>query len=235
MSTAPAPSLETYGELQTAYDHFNAELFDGALPACLITLQREKHTYGYFSPKRFGAEDGRVTDEIAMNPTFFAVQPVSEVMQTLVHEMAHLWQAHFGKPSRRGYHNKEWGAKMEAIGLMPSSTGQPGGKKLGEKMADYPIPGGRFEAACESLQTEAFRITWRDRVPALRPTPPRPEGEDGGEDEADAPEGTEAAKPNKSNRYKYSCPGCSLNVWGKPGLRLMCADCSQSLECPDAL
>ena len=26
----------------------------------------------------------------------------------LVHEMAHLQQHHFGKPSRMSYHNKEW-------------------------------------------------------------------------------------------------------------------------------
>lgn len=50
--------------------------------------------------------------------------------------MTHLWQYHFGKPGRRGYHNKEWANKMESIGLMPSSTGQPGGDKTGDKMAE---------------------------------------------------------------------------------------------------
>jgi hypothetical protein len=29
-------------------------------------------------------------------------------LSTLVHEMAHLQQNHFGKSSRTGYHNKEW-------------------------------------------------------------------------------------------------------------------------------
>lgn len=41
-------------------------------------------------------------------------------MQTIVHEMVHLWQYEFGKPSHRTYHNKE--ADKMAIGLMPSNT-----------------------------------------------------------------------------------------------------------------
>src|SRR5699024_9851145 len=43
------PTSEAYDELQIAYDHFNEHLFNNALPQCLITLQREKRTYGYFS------------------------------------------------------------------------------------------------------------------------------------------------------------------------------------------
>jgi hypothetical protein len=35
------PTQETYSALQTAYEHFNRELFGGALPECLITLQRK--------------------------------------------------------------------------------------------------------------------------------------------------------------------------------------------------
>jgi len=37
-----SPTLETYLELQRAYDHFNAELFDGGLPFCLIN-PAERH------------------------------------------------------------------------------------------------------------------------------------------------------------------------------------------------
>ena len=54
-----APTDEAYAELQQAYDHFNGALFNGALPQCLITLQREKRTCGYFSPERFISLDGR--------------------------------------------------------------------------------------------------------------------------------------------------------------------------------
>lgn len=37
--------------------------------------------------------------------------------------MAHAWQFHFGEPGRRGYHNKEWAEKMEAISLLCGSEG----------------------------------------------------------------------------------------------------------------
>lgn len=85
------PTIETYNELQTAYDFFNTRLFSGDLPPCLITLQREKRTYGYFSSKRFvGSKSGQMVDEIAMNPSYFAIRSIEETLSTLVHEMVHL-------------------------------------------------------------------------------------------------------------------------------------------------
>lgn len=233
------PTTDAYRELQSAYDFFNRELYNGELPACLLTFQREKRSFGYFSRNRFiSASTGDTTDEIAMNPAYFATGPLEEIMQTLVHEMAHLWQAHFGKPGRRGYHNKEWGDKMESIGLMPSSTGKPGGKKTGECMADYIIPGGLFEQKCAELLTKDFRITWMDRFPVQREGMAIPEfikdsfqaelaeaGEEGGDVLA-----LMMPSANNSNRWKYSCPICpKVNVWGKPEMKLKCGVCDSEL------
>src|SRR6185437_10607826 len=135
---ATTPTSEAYNELQVAYDHFNKALFDGALPPCLITFQREKRMMGYFSPTRFARRrDSATTDEIALNPQHFDRRSDKETLSTLAHEMVHLWQHHNGKPGRRGYHNAEWGAKMESIGLMPSHTAAPGGKRVGERMSHY--------------------------------------------------------------------------------------------------
>ncbi|HBL4937193.1 TPA: SprT-like domain-containing protein, partial [Escherichia coli] len=96
-----------YSELQQAFDFYNQRLFDGELPDCLITFQRGKNTMGYFSYRRFVAADGsgRMIDEIALNPEYFPVYPLIEVMQTLVHEQCHMWQYHYGNPSRKTYHN----------------------------------------------------------------------------------------------------------------------------------
>lgn len=227
------PTDETYPELQQAFDHFNAELFDGALPPCLLTLQREKKTYGYFSSERFvRRSDGLRTDEIALNPAYFGIVPVVEVMQTIVHEMAHLWQQHFGEPGRRRYHNKEWADKMEAIGLMPSSTGKPGGKRTGERMADYPIEGGLFLAACEKLLAKDFRISWLDRFPARHVAAHTLETAT--EDEMTGIEGVgielSDQAQSKPTRAKYSCATCETNVWGKPGLNLICGVCNNPYE-----
>lgn len=220
------PTSQAYGELQTAFDHYNRELFDGALPLCLITMQREKRTYGYFSPKRFvHRHDKQTTDEIAINPSYFATVPLLEVLQTMVHEMAHAWQEHFGTPSRRTYHNAEWADKMESIGLMPSSTGKPGGKRTGEKMADYPIPGGRFLQATDALLANGFFVSWLDRHP-----PAQRIGATGDDDAGDLVELVgelgELLVPqeprNRSNRVKFRCPECGAQAWGKPGLKLLC-------------
>jgi predicted SprT family Zn-dependent metalloprotease len=159
------PTEQTYNELQRAYDYFNAHLFSDDLPPCLITLQRQPRTRGYFSPGRFINGSGSETDEIAMNPQFFVINTIEESLSTLAHEMVHLQQHHAGTSGRRGYHNKAWADKMESIGLIPSTTGQKGGKRTGEKVTHYIEPGGVFESVCNELVTEAFELSWMDRFP----------------------------------------------------------------------
>jgi len=236
------PTPQTYAELLHAYDVFNRELFGGELPQCLLTLQREKRTYGYFSSKRFGRRDGETTDEIALNPEYFAVVPLVEILQTIAHEMVHLWQAHFGTPGRARYHNHEWANKMESIGLMPSSTGQPGGRRVGDRVADYVIPGGRFaKVVAELLSDGRFGITWYDRVVPLQsayvaPAPLHAAGLPSQALEIPSTQGVTVATKqptalsgDRSNRVKYSCPQCGLNVWGKPAVRVACVDCEMEL------
>jgi hypothetical protein len=87
---ALTPTKATYQAFQTAYDHFNRQLFQNRLPPCLITLgRRDRRTYGHFAPARFREIDGqRRTDEIAMNPQHFLERPMAEILSTLAHEMA---------------------------------------------------------------------------------------------------------------------------------------------------
>jgi predicted SprT family Zn-dependent metalloprotease len=237
------PTQEAYTELQDAYDFFNARLFDSQLPECLITLQREKRSFGHFQPTSFVRRStGETTDEISMNPRFFATRSIRDTLSTLVHEMVHLWQAHSGQDkSRKGYHNKEWSDQMERIGLMPSNTGQPGGKKVGEKMSHYIIAGGLFDIACNGLITEAFQLSWMDRHPVVMTQPPVPPetaaaagmqlpspteiAEVEAAEKFVAPIVTPPAKRRRtdgSNRVKYRCPRCKSQVWGKPDLMINC-------------
>jgi len=170
-STKPqTPTEEAYEELQYSYSFFNERLFDGQLPPCLITLQREKNTLGYFSKERFVRRTGELTHEIAMNPAYFAVRPLKETLSTLVHEQVHLWQAKYGTPGRGRYHNAEWADKMEAIGLQPYASSGP--KRLqirtGDCVTHYIIEGGRFDRASDELlaMTDSQLVTWLDRCPA---------------------------------------------------------------------
>ncbi len=205
------PTEQAYTELQHAYDFFNTRLFDGHLPPCLITMQRKNRTYGYFSGERWNDQAGAVTDEIALNPAHFATRSTEEVLSTLAHEMVHLWQHHCGTPSRSAYHNREWAAKMDAIGLCPSDTGKLGGKRTGQHMSHYVIEGGAYAQACAELINQGFVISWRDRA------------------REDAPGKT----PGKAGvRTKYTCPDCGLNAWAKSDVVLLCGACEVALE-PD--
>lgn len=165
MSKSISPTAESYEELDSAYAFFNERLFDGALPGCLITLQRKKTSFGSWSPERFVNLAGTRTDEIALNPEYFATRPVEDVLSTLVHEQCHQWRYRSGEPSRRGYHDRRWAEKMIEVGLVPSDTGAPGGKSVGEKMSHYINPDGPFYHACKELLTSSFGILWFDRYP----------------------------------------------------------------------
>lgn len=158
------PTTELYTSLLEAYEHFNDELFSGDLPKVIFTVQRKKGVMGYFAPERWGGLDGHKCSEIAINPAYIANSRLIEVMQTLVHEMVHCWQHCYGTPGRDYYHNKEWALKMIEAGLMPSSTGEPGGRITGQFMGDYIIEGGRFIHAFQKLELEKeFQLKWMDR------------------------------------------------------------------------
>src|ERR1700723_83623 len=115
MSDQTITELE-YGTFQQAYNFFNQELFDGSLPDVLVTLQRKPKAKGYFSPDRFCARKSDDTaHELAMNPDTFPNDTDEDILDTLVHEMAHVWQHTHGKRPRGGYHDRQWAAKMKEI------------------------------------------------------------------------------------------------------------------------
>jgi len=187
-----------YGGLQKAYDHFNAELFAGALPDCFKTYQRKANSAGYFAPDRFSSRVGDFDrHELALNPDGFVGLTDEQICQTLVHEMAHAWQEHFGASAARGYHNKEWAAKMKECGLQPSSTGMIGGEETGQHMSDYIIPSGQFARAFAELAATGWKLNLQSAHHERR-----------------------AVLPN--SKQKFACPGCGQNAWGKPDLAIDC-------------
>jgi predicted SprT family Zn-dependent metalloprotease len=190
-----------YQAFQRAYDFFNAELFGSTLPDVLVTLQRKARTKGYFSPERFmGRAISETAHELALNPDHFG-RSEREILSTLVHEMCHVWQKVHGKEPRRNYHDRQWAAKMKEIGLHPSDTGEPGGKETGQSVTHYIIEGGPFAEAFKRLEATGFKLRWQ----SLAADPER--------------------KKKAMTRAKYSCPGCGLNAWAKPGALLICGEC----------
>jgi predicted SprT family Zn-dependent metalloprotease len=191
--------MEDYKAFYLLFNLFNEKLFKNTLPPVIITLSRKRGCSGYFSPERFEntADKKLKKDEIALNPDVFS-RGKREVSQTIVHEMCHLWQHHFGlKKSKHAYHNREWGAKMEEVGLIPSSTGAPGGKKTGLKVADYIDPKGLFSKVVDTI--DSISIEWEGK--AL------------------------SKKKNPKTIFVYTCPNCKQKAYAKADVSIVCGPC----------
>lgn len=219
MNTRPTAQ---YLDLQKAYDIMNGALFQAELPDVMITLAtRTRNTLGYYRALGFQSRstDGEFVGEICLNPASFHQRTDIQILSTLLHEMTHVWQFYFGKPSRAGYHNKEWGKAMKNVGLHPSETGALGGKQTGQSMSHYVIEGGAFAQLVTKLQGQQIRIDWQTPlidVPSAPPTTPA------------TPPSTRKT-PAKGVKTKYTCPTCQINVWGKGGLNLACLTCDKPL------
>jgi hypothetical protein len=190
-----------YGGLQVAFDNFNRTIFDNALNDVFITYQRRPHMLGHFVVDRYSGRDRELErSELALNPDQFIGRTDAQICSTLVHEMVHEWQYQFGKPAKRGYHNKEWAAKMKSIGLMPSNTGAVGGKETGARMSHYILPGGLFERTFNELAATGWKLNLQSAPAAGQKAP--------------------------ASKIKYTCPNCGLNVWAKPDVEVTCTACA---------
>jgi hypothetical protein len=200
MTTPPDdPTRSQFGAYCAAYDYFNHALFDGKLRRCMLNFSRKtRRVLGFFAPQRW-EHSGVRAHEISLNPDLL-YRPTLDVMSTLCHEMAHGWQEEFGQPSRSGYHNAEWARKMEEIGLMPSHTGKPRGRRTGQQMSHYVIEGGAFQQAFQSMPCEHL-LPWQSGCIA-------------------------ESRRGDRNKVTYLCPGgCGAKVWGRPHLSIACGVC----------
>jgi hypothetical protein len=195
------PTVQMYGPLKVAFDHFNAELFNNALPPCVLTLRAKGDEHGLYYPGKFVTLDGAAPiDEIALNPARFSTQSQRETASTLVREMEHCWQKHDGTPSRSEYHNKEWAAKMRSIGLVPSDTGLVGGKETGDRMSHYILDDGPYDLSFKRLLASGWQL-------------------DLGEVEI----AVENSKPKKREGFK--CEFCDMTAEARASAQIACVTC----------
>jgi predicted SprT family Zn-dependent metalloprotease len=199
------PTDEQFGAYQAMFDFLNARLFGGELPAVILNFSRKARTLGFFAPERWERSDGTVVHEISLNPRYLRERGPRDAASTLAHEMAHLWQQVYGKPGRGGYHNRQWAAKMDDIGLTPSSTGAEGGKRTGDRVSHFIVDGGPFDVAFAAMPAECL-LPWACGEP------------------------DKAAVEKPRSKVKYSCGTCGINAWGKPELAIICGECGEQLE-----
>jgi hypothetical protein len=241
-----SPTVATYAALERAFDHFNAELFGASLPPCLLTLRSSPRTHGYMHRHRFVNIGSQQVDELGINPGYFAIQTTEEVLSTIAHEMVHHWQNHCGSPSKSLPHNREWAEKMESVGLMPSHTGLPGGKRTGRTMSDYMLPDGAFIQSAMRLIEAGFHLPWLDSHVSMAPEkmqqrraaladsgvavvggePPLVMASSQG---LALPINEPAPRPETLARERYVCPQCGIRAWAAPETLLECGTCGVPL------
>ena len=221
-SRTTKPTDDTFNLLQEAYDFFNQALFENKLPPCLILLHRKTGPHGYYWAEQFQAitDKSQKLDEIALNPMTLD-RGDKLVLSTLVHEMVHLWQRHFGKPSRNGYHNRQWAKEMRRVGLMPTDTGEVGGKQTGQSVTHYIIENGMYDQAFIRWSKAARPLLWAgvDTYPLLMKS--------GGSRRRPL---SCRAKERPISKQKFCCPNCEQNAWAKPSANLVCGDCYLKME-----
>jgi predicted SprT family Zn-dependent metalloprotease len=187
-----------------AYDYFNENLFEGKLPAIVFVLTNKPKSLGHFAFERFKNREGfpdKKASELSLNHHYFRLRSDIEILSTLVHEMVHCQQCYFFNPPRAGYHDKEWAELMDEIGLTPSSTGEYGGKRTGQKMSHLIEADGKFERIATTFLLNN-KLEW----------------------ETVAEKEKEKKDKKKSAKFIYTCPGCFKQITSKEEVRVVCVE-----------
>lgn len=204
---AHIPTTGVSSALVALFKYFNRTLFEDALPIenVIVTISRQRFARGFFAPTAWHNRNGRKIHEISLTPSAFVGRTRRATASTLVHELVHCWQQIHGRPGRGGYHNVQWGSKMEALGLMPSTTGEPGGARRGRRVTHYVIDGGAFEAAFKKMPKKL----WLAFEPhALEPGP-------------------QERSARNDGKIAWACP-CGDRLWGKGTLCVRCEKCNET-------
>lgn len=198
----PTPTAEQFRAYEGAFGYFNRALFGDTLPATMLNFSRKARAMGFYRRDAWRRGDTAVP-EISLNPDTL-LRSAGDSLSTLVHEMCHHWQYCFGSPGRGSYHNAEWGAKMIEVGLHPSSTGEPGGKMTGQRVSHYVLEAGPFALAFAACPQDVL-LPWTSSGSLS----------------------AGAEKRKQKQKTAYCCAGCQTKVWGRAGLSIVCATCTE--------
>lgn len=225
-------------ELHKVFDLFNETYFEGQLPKTAITIQSNGHkrlTMGWCTTKPvWGTEDGHVQMyEINLSAEFMN-QDFYETMDTLLHEMVHLFHMVTGvqDTSRKGvYHNKRFRDKVMELGFEYNEykphprygwTFARLGKEAKIRIGAMPINKEIFVIARHGY------AYFRALSEGLKPQRVTIEEDEVGQQPAgDSSQGS----GTKYGSLKWVCPSCSISVRSyRKELNILCGDCNQKFE-----
>ena len=199
---------QIYSYFSKAYVFFNKQLFgQQLLPEVLLSFTEKKRSYGFFCRQGVHINGSKMTYHyIALNPFLFDQRTDEEILSTLVHEMVHCWQQEHGANiPEKPWHNREWAAKMMDVGLMPSGTGHPGGKKTGAKISHFILDNGLFQEVAPQFLAKHGSITFHGVL-------------------------EEIPRVQQEKKYKFFCLKCPQKAWAYEDASLLCGDCREPLH-----
>ena len=192
-----SPAIEQLQRLTVAFDLFNAELFEGALPPVMLQLRNKPGSYGHFAPNKWTNSAGVLLDVINLDSKTAATRPLPELLSTLVHEMAHAYVfSCINDRKSTGGHGIEWRRKMQDLGLPPVQVGSTWTK------ATHSIdPDGAYMQAFERHREQLQALPWQECI-------------------------NHANRGRGLDRVKFQCPTCGSNAWARGAALLLCGECS---------
>lgn len=216
-------------ELHKAFHLFNKHYFNNVLPTPAITIQSSGHkrnSMGWCTVVPvWGDKSGKIKMyEINLSAEFLDLD-FFETMDTLLHEMVHLYHKVNGIQdcSRKGtYHNKHFKKKVLEIGFEYTND-KPDPKhgwtyaRLGQKAKD--------EISSMGINADLFTISRRGSsyFTAIE------NGES--PEEVQIQSARETASSGKPSSYKWVCPNCGLIMRStKQEVHVICGECNQKLE-----
>ena len=210
------PTTDFYGAVFQIFTIVNQALWSGRLPENVIfAVNTRRGAVGHYALSRWQHAGGDEADEIAFNGAYLRQDNGLQFIQTLVHECCHLWQFNFGKPCKRGYHNKEFAREMRRVRLEPVNVGSGGSADTGFAISDRVIEGGKVDQLYHCLVEAGFEMTWAH---ALQRT-------------ADInPDSETIRRRKRESKTRYTCPSCRLNAWARPNALLKCGTCQLTLK-----
>lgn len=195
-------------QLEHLYNSLNADFFGGELPVPIITVQSKPGTMGHCSVAKVWQRPDGHTYELNVAAEVLNY-PIEETLDTMVHEMVHLFCRENGikEVSRGGmYHNGKFKAEAERRGLECYQTGRYGwNTRPSDLLVEYALNKGWNE----------IRIGRNTLPPAMRT---------GATGTAQPGAATPGGKRPSSTR-KVVCPVCGQSVRATKKVNIICGVC----------
>lgn len=202
-------------QLEKIYNTLNTDLFDGALPVPIITVQSKPGSYGHCSVAKVWQRKDDKTYELNIAAEVLNY-PIEETLDTMIHEMVHLYcrENNIKEVSRGGrYHNKRFKEEAEKRGLTCFQCGAAGwNTKPGDNLIEYALEKGWSEIRIGRNSIQPFMLT-------------------GGTGTGHGGAGTAAPSGGKrpSSTRKLVCPCCGQSVRATKKVNILCGDCMEQM------